>query len=75
MSAADPARLRLLRRLFRDHDGPVTTGMAHRLYQAKGIPCRTTARRDLEELVREGLIHAVGPENDRKYLLTKDGGR
>ncbi|MFJ3923073.1 hypothetical protein [Streptomyces sp. NPDC090022] len=73
MSAAD--RLAILRRLFRDHDGPITTGMAHREYQARGIPCRTTARRDLEQLAREGLIHPVGAENDRKYLLTKVGDR
>ncbi|MFJ3173759.1 hypothetical protein ACIPJK_23670 [Streptomyces roseus] len=74
MSARD--RLRVLRALFRDHDGPVTTGMAHHHYQAKGIsPHRTTARADLELLARQGLIHAVGPENNRRYVLTKAGGR
>lgn len=69
-------RLQVLRRLFRDQRGPITTGMVHQLYQAKGIaPLRATARQDLERLVREGLAYTTGPDNDRKYWLNRrDGG-
>lgn len=70
-------RLAVLRRLFRDRPGPVTTGMVHEQYRAKGISSqRTTARHDLKTLVREGLIYTTGPDNDLKFWLRSiDGGR
>lgn len=70
-------RLAVLRRLFRDRQGPVTTGMVHDYYRAKGISAqRTTARHDLKTLVRQGLIYAKGPDNDLKFFLkTLEAGR
>lgn len=68
-------RLAILRMLFRDQPGPITTGMVHEHYQAKGIaPSRTTARQDLKTLVLQDLIYATGPQDDRKFWLKTSGG-
>lgn len=67
-------RLHVLRRLFRDQRGPITTGMVHTLYRNSGLaPSRTTARADLKTLVNEGLIYATGPTSNRKYWLKQTG--
>ena len=70
-------RLAVLRAMFRDRQGPITTGMVHDWYRAKGIaPHRTTARGDLKTLVEQGLIYATGAQDDRKFWLrTLGGGR
>lgn len=70
-------RLAALRRYFRDWQGPITTGMVHDWYRAKGIAsCRTTARQDLKTLVQEDLIYTTGPDNDRRFWLkTLEAGR
>ncbi|MEU9000488.1 hypothetical protein [Streptomyces sp. NPDC048551] len=71
-------RLAVLRRLFKEQPGPITTGMAHAYYRAHGIaPHRSTARRDLAVLVRQGLIVVTGDEyNARRFWLrTMGGGR
>ncbi|MFI8360771.1 hypothetical protein ACIGD1_11485 [Streptomyces sp. NPDC085612] len=73
MTARD--RLHVLRRAVRDYPGPWRTGMAHRLYLAKGIaPQRRTAKLDLEALVAQGLLYRQGPRNDRRYFLKSIGG-
>nr|WSX48855.1 hypothetical protein OG409_07790 [Streptomyces sp. NBC_00974] len=70
-------RLAVLRRLFTEQPGPITTGMAHRYYQAQGIaPHRATARGDLKTLVDQGLVYTTGPDHDiRFWLKTSGGGR
>lgn len=70
-------RLAVLRRLFKEQPGPITTGMAHAYYRAQGIaPHRTTARKDLHTLVKQGLLTATGPEDNRRFWLrTMGGGR
>ncbi|WKD36558.1 hypothetical protein [Streptomyces xanthophaeus] len=68
-------RLHVLRRLFQEQPGPIRTGMAHRLYLAKGIATqRSTARQDLEALVAQGLVYATGPRDNRMYWLRSVGG-
>ncbi|MFD8577207.1 hypothetical protein ACFV1H_17980 [Streptomyces virginiae] len=72
MTARD--RLHVLRRAVRDYPGPWRTGMAHRLYLAKGLaPQRSTARGDLNTLVRQGLLYPTGPSHDRKFWLKERG--
>ncbi|MFD4740562.1 hypothetical protein ACFWNQ_24840 [Streptomyces virginiae] len=67
-------RLHVLRRAVRDYPGPWRTGMAHRLYLAKGIAQqRSTARGDLKALVSQGLMYAQGPRSDRRYFLKSIG--
>lgn len=58
-------------------DGRITTGQAHRFYRATGYgPCRTTARKDLQALARDGVLIEHGPDNGRTYRLnTAKGGR
>lgn len=70
-------RLAVLRAMFRDRPGPITTGMVHEQYRAKGIAtCRTTARQDLKTLVQQDLIYTTGPDNDRRFWLkTLEAGR
>lgn len=73
MTARD--RLAVLRRLVKEQPGPITTGMAHGYYLAKGVaPNRSTARADLHTLVRQGLLTVTGPENDRRFWLRSVGG-
>jgi hypothetical protein len=68
-------RLAVLRRLFEQQPGPITTGMVHAHYQAQGIaPQRTTARMDLKMLVAQGLLYETGPDDDRKFWLKPAGG-
>ena len=57
--------------------GHITTGQAHRFYRATGYgPCRTTARKDLQALARDGVLIEHGPDNGRGYRLnTAKGGR
>lgn len=68
-------RLAVLRRLFKEQPGPITTGMAHDYYKAKGIaPNRGTARGDLKTLVEQGLLYTTGDDSNRKFWLKKHGG-
>lgn len=53
--------------------GPTSTGHAHRLYRAHGIPGRRTAREDLHAATTAGLLTAHGPANRRTYTLPGDG--
>lgn len=57
--------------------GRITTGQAHRFYRATGYgPCRTTARKDLQALARDGVLVEHGPDNGRIYHLNHaKGGR
>ena len=57
-------------------DGRITTGQAHRFYRATGYgPCRTTARKDLQALARDGVLIEHGPDNGRTYHLNTAKGR
>lgn len=50
--------------------GHITTGQAHAFYRATGYgPCRTTARKDLQALARDGVLIEHGPDNGRTYHL------
>lgn len=75
MSAERPRRRELLAEIERT--GNITTGQAHRFYRATGYgPCRTTARKDLQALARDGVLIEHGPDNGRAYHLnTAKGGR
>lgn len=56
--------------------GHITTGQAHRFYRATGYgPCRTTARKDLQALARDGVLIEHGPDNGRTYHLNTAKGR
>ena len=56
--------------------GRITTGQAHRFYRATGYgPCRTTARKDLQALARDGVLIEHGPDNGRTYHLNTAKGR
>lgn len=57
--------------------GHITTGQAHAFYRATGYgPCRTTARKDLQALARNGVLVEHGPDNGRAYHLNHaKGGR
>jgi len=57
--------------------GHITTGQAHRFYRATGYgPFRTTARKDLQALARDGALLEHGPDNGRTYHLNHaKGGR
>jgi DeoR/GlpR family transcriptional regulator of sugar metabolism len=59
-----------------ERTGRITTGQAHRFYRATGYgPCRTTARKDLQALARQGALLEHGPDNERAYHLnTAKGG-
>lgn len=55
--------------------GHITTGQAHRFYRATGYgPCRTTARKDLQVLARDGVLIEHGPDNGRTYRLNHAKG-
>jgi hypothetical protein len=67
----DADRLQLLRRAVRDWPGPWTTRRTQHLYQAaygRG-DWRRTARRDLDQLARQGLLTEHGPENNRHFTF------
>ncbi|MEU9670338.1 hypothetical protein AB0E25_33150 [Streptomyces bobili] len=52
------------------------TGDVRRLYQERGWGCcRSTARHDLAFLARDGYLTEHGPENDRRYTVTRKDGR
>ncbi|MCB5168050.1 hypothetical protein LG634_24885 [Streptomyces bambusae] len=71
----DELRLAALRQLFAQQPGPLTTGQVWTYYRAHGLAtCRTTARRDLEQLTREGLLTQLGPDNDRSYRMNLHTG-
>jgi hypothetical protein len=77
MSAAD--RLALLRRLARDYQGDITTGVVRRLYVqhfGKG-DWRRTARRDLAQLTEQGLLirDTTDPGRNCYRLNHAHGGR
>lgn len=63
-------RLHLLRHAIRAHGGRWTTRRVQHLYRDHGYdaPQRSTARRDLERLCREGALTLHDHENDRYYL-------
>lgn len=60
-----------------ERTGRITTGQAHAFYRATGYgPCRTTARKDLQALARDGVLVEHGPDNGRAYHLNHaKGGR
>ncbi|MFJ5804817.1 hypothetical protein [Streptomyces sp. NPDC093093] len=61
--------------MFKEQPGPITTGMAHKYYMAKGVATqRSTARGDLHRLVAQGLLTVTGPENERRFWLRPTGG-
>lgn len=67
---ADLARHQALLAETRRIGGHITTGQAHRFYRATGYgPCRTTARKDLQALARDGVLIEHGPDNGRGYRL------
>ena len=67
-------RLHVLRRLFRDRRGPITSGQVQAYYRAANLATgRTTARVDLKALASEGLIYSTGATNNRKYWLKETG--
>ena len=58
-----------------ERTGHITTGQAHRFYRATGYgPCRTTARKDLQALARDGVLIEHGPDNERSYHLNHARG-
>lgn len=58
-----------------ERTGRITTGQAHRFYRATGYgPCRTTARKDLQALARNGVLIEHGPDNGRTYHLNHAKG-
>ncbi len=63
------ARLRILRAAVLTDPAPWATERVRALYRqhAYAAPQRSTARRDLERLAREGLLVQLGPENNRHY--------
>jgi hypothetical protein len=68
-----PRRRRLLAEIRRT--GHITTGQAHAFYRATGWGrCRTTARKDLQRLTRDGVLTEHGPDNARTYTLNWKGG-
>lgn len=68
-----PRRRRLLAEIH-TLGGHITTGQVHRFYRATGFgPCRTTARKDLQALARDGVLIQRGPDNARTYTLAKGG--
>lgn len=77
MSAAD--RLATLRRAVHDRPGPWTTRTVQALYKAHGhdAPFRATARGDLAQLAREGLLVVRDEKDCRSYHLNtlKAAGR
>lgn len=74
MSAAWDRRTRLLAAL-REQVGPIRTGQVMQLYRANGWgPSRTTARRDLQHLARQGVLNEHGDDSDRWYTLNSAGG-
>jgi hypothetical protein len=69
-----PRRRRLLAEI-QAVGGHITTGQAHAFYRATGWgPCRTTARKDLQRLTRDGELTEHGPDNARTYTLNWKGG-
>ena len=76
MRAAERPRRRELLAETRRIGGHITTGQAHRFYRATGYgPCRTTARKDLQYYVRQGVLLEHGADNKRIFHLnTAKGG-
>ena len=74
MTADRTRRIELLAEIERT--GHIATGQAHRFYRATGYgPCRTTARKDLQALARDGVLIEHGPDNKRIFHLnTARGG-
>lgn len=74
--ADDRPRRRSLLAEIRRVGGRITTGEAHRFYQATGHgPCRTTARKDLQYYARQGVLIERGPDNGRLYTLARGAAR
>ncbi|MEU4947669.1 hypothetical protein [Streptomyces lavendulae] len=68
-------RLAVLRRLFVEQPGPITTGMVVAYYQAAGMaPGRNTARHDLRRAQQQGLIYHTGADDNRRWWLRSIGG-
>lgn len=68
-------RRRELLKEIRRTGGRITTGQAHRFYQATGHgPCRITARKDLAYWARRGVLTARGPDNRRAFTINYTKG-
>lgn len=68
------ARLRVLRHAVRtDPDTRWTTVRVQRLYRAEGVaaPLRATARKDLAQLAREGLLTLDDTHPDERAWLAR----
>jgi len=74
VSAEDVKRLRLLRWAAGQWKGEWTTRRVQHLYQARFGPgdWRRTARGDLDQLARQGLLIEHGPENQRHFTHNRD---
>lgn len=64
-------RQRQLLDALRAERGVVTTGRVHEVNRSLGAPKRTTARHDIEDLHRAGLLIQGGADDRRFYLLTR----
>jgi predicted DNA-binding transcriptional regulator YafY len=60
---------------LRARRGVVTTGRVHEANRQLGAPKRTTARRDIAALHRQGLLIEGGADDARFYLLTRKAAR
>ncbi|MFE9736184.1 hypothetical protein ACFYO9_37660 [Streptomyces sp. NPDC005863] len=69
MHALTARQTRLLERLRAD-GGDITTGRIHTLNRELGAPKRTTARRDIADLHRRGLL-APGRREGAYHLTRK----
>jgi hypothetical protein len=69
------ARQQQLLDSLRNLRGVVTTGRVHRVNRGLGAPKRTTARRDIADLHRSGLLLQGGSEHARFYVLTRKARR
>lgn len=76
MSAEGAERLTLLRTAATEWKGEWTTRRTQHLYQARFGPgdWRRKARRDLDQLAKEGLFAEHGPENRRHFTLNHWNG-
>ncbi|MGA5424569.1 hypothetical protein [Streptomyces lavendulocolor] len=69
------ARLSVLRTAVAQRPGPWTTQKVRRLYAAQGIPApfRGTARRDLDQVAREGLLTRDDSDPNRRVFRRPKG--
>ncbi|MGW1949938.1 hypothetical protein ACWCRC_37235 [Streptomyces sp. NPDC001940] len=57
--------------LLRVYARPITTSDVRLLNAELGAPKRTTARSDIADFQRRGLLAAAGTDGERSYRLTR----